>query len=56
MDVRMDATSILHTTLWLFAGAFAAAVLLLVVVIWMVVRRGRKLAKNSRSKVIGHRS
>jgi hypothetical protein len=46
MDVRMDATSILHTTLWLFAGAFAAAVLLLVVVIWMVMRKGRRLVKR----------
>jgi len=44
MDVRMDATSILHTTLWLFAGSFAAAVLLLLMIIWLVVRRGRKLA------------
>jgi len=46
MDVKMDATSILHTTLWLFAGAFAAAVLLLVVVIWMVMRKGRRLVKR----------
>jgi hypothetical protein len=46
MDVRMDATSILRTTLWLFAGAFVAAVLLLIVVIWLVVRRGRKLVKQ----------
>lgn len=46
MDVKMDATSILHTTLWLFAGSFAAAVLLLVVVIWMVIRRGRRLARR----------
>ncbi|HEX5069562.1 MAG TPA: hypothetical protein VFV78_05035 [Vicinamibacterales bacterium] len=45
MNVKMDATSILHTTLWLFAGAFAAAVLVLVVVIWLVVRRGRKLVR-----------
>jgi len=48
MDVRMDSTSILRTTLWLFAGAFAAAVLLLIVVIWMVVRRGRKLVAGSK--------
>ena len=29
IEVRMDRQSILYTTLWLFAGAFAAAVLLL---------------------------
>jgi hypothetical protein len=39
--VDMDQTSILHTTLWLFAGAFGAAVLLLVVMIWLVIRKGR---------------
>jgi hypothetical protein len=49
MDVRMDATSILNTTLWLFAGAFTAAVLSLVFVIWLIVRRGRKLARRQRS-------
>ena len=48
IDVRMDATSILHTTLWLFAGAFGAAVLLLVVVIWMIVRRGRRLVAGQK--------
>jgi hypothetical protein len=42
MAVRMDATSILFTTIWLFVGAFAAAVLVLVVLIWLTVRRGRK--------------
>ena len=39
MVVHMDATSILHTTLWLFAGAFVAAVIVLVGIIWWVVRR-----------------
>ena len=38
----MDATSILYTTIWLFVGAFAAAVLVLVLLIWMTVRRGRR--------------
>jgi hypothetical protein len=42
MDVRMGADSILYRTLWLFAGAFAAAALALVVIIWMTVRHGRK--------------
>ncbi len=42
IDVEMDQTSILHTTLWLFGGAFAAAVAMLIVIIWLVVRHGRK--------------
>jgi hypothetical protein len=41
IDVRMDATSILFTTLWLFAGAFGAAVLMLGAVVWWVKKRGR---------------
>ncbi|MBA3949945.1 MAG: hypothetical protein H0X44_08385 [Acidobacteria bacterium] len=41
MHVTMEAGSILYTTLWLFAGSFAAAVLLLVFVIWRIIRRGR---------------
>jgi len=42
MSVDMDATSILNTTLWLFGGAFAAAVLVLVMAIWLTIRKGRK--------------
>ena len=42
IQVRMDGESILYRTLWLFAGAFAAAVLLLATIIWLTVRRGRK--------------
>jgi hypothetical protein len=38
----MDRQSILHRTLWLFAGAFAAAVLLIVVLIWLTMRKGAK--------------
>ena len=38
----MDATSILYTTLWLFAGAFAAAVVVLCLIVWWTVRRGRR--------------
>jgi len=41
MRVDMDGKSILHTTLWLFAGAFAGAVALLVLIIWLVIRKGR---------------
>ena len=42
MDVKMDATSILYTTLWLFGGAAVAAVGTLAFIIWMTVRRGRQ--------------
>ena len=38
--VRMSSQSILHRTLWLFGGAFAAAVLVLVALIWWAMRRG----------------
>lgn len=41
MEVRMDNQSILYRTLWLFAGAFVAAMILLVGLIWWTVRRGR---------------
>ena len=44
MEVGMEATSILYTTLWLFGGAFVAAVILLVTLIWLTIRRGRKQA------------
>jgi hypothetical protein len=44
MAIEMEKTSILYTTLWLFGGAFAAAVLLLVTLIWLTIRRGRKQA------------
>jgi len=43
MRVDMDSTSILNTTLWIFGSAFAAAVLVLVLIIWMVIRRGKKV-------------
>ncbi len=43
MQVDMESTSILHTTLWLFGGAFAAAVGVLVLAIWLTIRRGRKV-------------
>jgi hypothetical protein len=44
MVIEMEKTSILYTTLWLFGGAFAAAVILLVTLIWLTIRRGRKQA------------
>jgi hypothetical protein len=42
VEVRMDSDSILHTTLWLFGGAFVAAMLLLALLIWLTVRRGAR--------------
>jgi hypothetical protein len=42
IQVRMEAGSILHRTLWLFFGAFAAAVLLLGGIVWLTVRKGVK--------------
>jgi hypothetical protein len=40
IKVEMDSQSILHRTLWLFAGAFLAAVALLALVIWLTMRQG----------------
>ena len=42
LEVRMDRQSILYRTLWLFAGAFAAAVFLIGAILWWTVRRGGK--------------
>jgi hypothetical protein len=39
--VVMESQSILHRTLWLFAGAFIAAVIVLVLLIWWTMTRGR---------------
>ena len=41
MEVRMDSQSILYRTLWLFGLAFAAAVAVLVFLIWLTMRKGR---------------
>jgi hypothetical protein len=40
IEVKMDRQSILYRTLWLFAGAFAAAVALIGALIWMTIRKG----------------
>jgi hypothetical protein len=40
--VEMESQSILHRTLWLFAGAFVSAVLVLVLLIWWTMRKGRE--------------
>ena len=45
IEVRMDRQSILHRTLWLFGGAFLAAVLLICALIWLTIRKGRKEAE-----------
>ena len=42
IEVRMDRQSILYRTLWLFAGAFASAVALMALLIWLAVRKGAK--------------
>jgi hypothetical protein len=47
IEVRMDRQSILYTTLWLFAGAFAGAVLLLVLIVWLTVRKGAREAATA---------
>ena len=40
IKVEMDSQSILHRTLWLFAGAFAAAIAVLALLIWLTMRKG----------------
>jgi hypothetical protein len=42
IDVRMGGQSILFQTLWLFGGAFAAALVVLTTIIWITMRRARK--------------
>jgi len=41
IEVRTESESILFRTVSLFAGAFAAAVLVLILLIWFTIRRGR---------------
>ncbi|MEO7190444.1 MAG: hypothetical protein ABI051_05265 [Vicinamibacterales bacterium] len=42
MEVRMDSESILYRTLWLFAGAFGAAVAVLATLIWITISRAKR--------------
>jgi hypothetical protein len=44
LDIRveLDSQSILHRTLWLFAGAFAAALAVLALIIWITIRKGAR--------------
>jgi len=44
MRVRVESESILYRTLWLFAGAFALALVVLAMIVWLTMRRGRKAA------------
>ena len=41
MQVTMTPQSILYRTLWLFAGSFLAAVVVLAALVWWTIRRGR---------------
>ena len=49
LDIRveLDSQSILHRTLWLFAGAFTAAVAVLALLIWLTMRKGREETATS---------
>ena len=47
--VEMETQSILYRTLWLFAGAFTAAVALMVFLLWLTVRRGAKESEPTTS-------
>lgn len=51
MEIDMETTSILYTTLWLFGGAFVAAVIVLVTLIWLTIRRGRRQARPGSPRV-----
>jgi preprotein translocase subunit Sec61beta len=41
VEVRMQTESILYTTLWLFAGSFVAAMLVVATILWWISRKGR---------------
>jgi hypothetical protein len=41
MEARMEPTSILYHTLWLFAGSVLGAFVLLAAIIWWVVKRAK---------------
>jgi hypothetical protein len=47
IDVRMDSQSILYRTLWIFAGAFIAAIALIALLLWWTIRTGAKEAENA---------
>jgi len=41
IEIRMESQSILHRTLFLFAGAFLAAIIVLVLLIWWTMSKGK---------------
>ncbi|HKV98242.1 MAG TPA: hypothetical protein VJN96_00390 [Vicinamibacterales bacterium] len=43
MDVKMESESILYRTIWLFGGAFGAAVLVLAAIVWLTMKRGKRV-------------
>ncbi|MFL6279561.1 MAG: hypothetical protein ACJ731_05580 [Vicinamibacterales bacterium] len=45
--VELESQSILHRTLWLFAGAFTAAIAVLALLIWLTMRKGAEEAATS---------
>lgn len=47
IEIRMDRQSILYHTLWLFAGAFLAAVAVLALIILLTIRKGRTIPTSS---------
>jgi hypothetical protein len=47
MQVTMDPQSILYRTLWLFAGSFLAAVVVLAALIWWTIRKGRQRLRRA---------
>jgi hypothetical protein len=46
LDARMETQSILYRTLWLFGATFLAVAVTFGLVIWWVLRRGRKTAET----------
>jgi hypothetical protein len=47
IKVEMDSQSILHRTLWLFGGAFAAALAVMAFLIWFTMRKGAREAATT---------
>jgi hypothetical protein len=41
MEARMEPTTILYSTLWLFLGSMAAAFSMLALIVWLVVKKGK---------------
>lgn len=46
MEARMEPTSILYRTLWLFLGSMAAALTMLALIVWWVVKKGKDRIAN----------